>query len=135
MELATFGAVLSFAITFEQELEAFLRKLRASASGDLAATLAQAAEATQKRGKLLERVRRENVAEMILEPISGFRSEDYALGDAPAAETSAEALSRAWRKAEQTAVSFYVVGAQKLSIPEVKRIFERLAKEHGRLAG
>jgi len=133
MELATFGAVLSFAISFEQELEAFLRKLQASASGELSGRLAQAIEAAQKREKLLERVRRENIAEMILEPISGFRSEDYTLGDVPG--VSAETLTGALRKAEQTAVSFYALGAQKLSIPEVKRIFERLAREHERLAG
>ena len=135
MDLATFGAVLSFAITFEQQLGTFYRKLQGSASGELSARLAQAIEAAQKREKLLERVRRENVAEMILEPISGFESEDYALGDAPGAGVSAEALEGAWRKAGRTAVSFYNLGAQKLSIPEVKRVFERLAKEHERLMG
>jgi len=133
VELATFGAVLGFAITFEQQLGTFCRTLQGSASGELSGRLAQAIEAAQKREKLLERVRRENVAEMILEPISGFRSEDYTLGDVPGAGASPEALAGAWHRAEQTAVSFYTLGAQKLPIPEVKRIFERLAKEHERL--
>jgi|YNPNPStandDraft_1061719.scaffolds.fasta_scaffold39115_2 rubrerythrin len=132
MELATFGAVLSFAMDLEQRLGVLYRKLQSHAPGELSAQLGRAIEAAQKRAKLLEQVRRENVAELILEPISGFRSEDYALENASEVYASYEACKEAWRKAERTAVSFYTLGAQKLPIPEVKRVFERLAKEHER---
>lgn len=133
MELATFGAVLGFAMDLERQLVALYRKLQSNASGELSARLAQAMEAAEKRAKLLERVRRENVAEMILEPISGFRSEDYALEGAPETRAGPEASVEIWRRAEQRAVSFYILGAQKLPIPEVQRVFERLAREHERL--
>lgn len=134
MELGTFGAVLTFAISFEQHLAASYRQMLANAPAALSGSLTQAAEAAAKRGKLLERVRRENVAEMILEPIREFASEEYALAEVPGAGSAADDFAGALRQAEQTAERFYTVGAQKLSIPEVKRIFERLAKEHARLA-
>lgn len=135
MELATFGAVLGFAMDLERQLVTLYRELQNNASGELSTKLAQAVEAAQRRVKLLEQVRRENVAEMILEPIAGFKSEDYILEGVPASGVGLEASMEVWREAERMAVRFYTLGAQKLPIPEVKRVFERLAKEHERLTG
>jgi hypothetical protein len=78
MELATFGAVLTFAIDFEARLGALYTALGASIPA-MAAEMAQGAAACARRGTLLERVRRENVTEMILEPIHGYDSNDYVL--------------------------------------------------------
>ncbi len=132
MELATFGAVLSYAVEFEKMLGAFYRQMQANAPADLAEVFAQNAQACQKREQLMERTRREQVTEMILEPIRGFRSEDYALSAAPTVGAQAEELTAAMRQAEETAVRYYNDGAGHLSIPEVKRIFQRLAKEHAK---
>ncbi|HHX65904.1 MAG TPA: hypothetical protein GX702_13565, partial [Chloroflexi bacterium] len=87
-----------------------------------------------RRARLLERTRRENVTEMILEPIQGFDSEDYGLPTADLPTADADAATTA-RRAAQVAADFYTAGAGHLSIPEVKRIFQRLAREHARDAG
>ncbi len=130
MQLANFGAVLSFAIEFEQELADFYRQVMAVAPASLSASLQQFIDGGEKRKKLIERARREQIAEMILEPITGYQSEDYALGAVPVAGADVAAFQAAIRQVEKLAADFYTVGAQKLSVPEVKRLFVRLAKEH-----
>ena len=130
MQLANFGAVLSFAIEFEQELGDFYRKMMVLAPASLSASIQHLADGGEKRKKFIERARREQIAEMILEPISGYESDDYPLGAAPAAGADAATFQAAIRQTEKLAADFYTLGAQKLSVPEVKRLFIRLAKEH-----
>jgi rubrerythrin len=129
MDLANFGAVLTHAIAMEERLASLYREL-AAAAPDHAAALERRAVASDKRARMLERTRRENVTEMILEPIQDFASADYALPEGGADDAQATA-----RRAAQVAVDFYTAGAGHLSIPEVKRIFQRLAKEHTREMG
>jgi rubrerythrin len=76
VELTTFGAVVKFALDIEAEVSDFYE----SASGvttdpDLGKLLESLFHRGQKRVKTLLRVRRENVTEMILEPIAGLDSE------------------------------------------------------------
>ena len=78
--LSTFGAVMSFAIQLESESEAFYTEAEASVSDEtLRERCQQMARAAAKNVRALEQARRENVAEMILEPITDFESDDYAL--------------------------------------------------------
>ncbi len=75
MELGTFGAVLKFAMELEEMAISFYKAARSKSSmSDYFASLVQRGE---KRLKTLERVRRENTTEMILEPITGLNSEEY----------------------------------------------------------
>ena len=67
--LNTFGAVFTFAIELEAQLSAYYSDI-----GD-----AGMAKAADKRRVKLERVRRENVVEITLEPIEGLSADDYAL--------------------------------------------------------
>lgn len=112
--LNTFGAVFTFAIELEAQLSAYY-------SGIGEAALAQAAE---KRRKKLERVRRENVVEITLEPISGLDAADYALdlSDGAAAGQSAAA---------GTAAQFYRDAAPKINVRAAQRALERCGREHG----
>jgi hypothetical protein len=70
MGLGTFGAIFKFAIEFEQACAKYYREV-----GDEWTSLAAGAH---KRAARLECVRREMVTEMILEPLTDRRSEDYA---------------------------------------------------------
>src|SRR5215475_13765454 len=88
--LNTFGSILTFAI----ELEAALRDYYQAAG-----VSARAAEADKRRSNL-ERVRRENVTEIKLEPIEGLHEDDYTL--------NLNDTSAAGQKAvEATAARFY----------------------------
>jgi hypothetical protein len=113
MDLNTFGAIMTFAIQFEERIAAFYRE-----SGDAA----RAADA-EKRRATLERVRRENVVEIQLEPIEGLNAADYALTAADAAGI------------EATAVRFYTDVAPRIAAREAARALEKMGKAHKALLG
>lgn len=75
MKLGTFGAVLKFAMELEDKALSFYEAARNKSSiSDYFESLVQRG---QKRLKTLERVRRENTTEMILEPITGLDPDAY----------------------------------------------------------
>ena len=67
--LNTFGAILSYAAEMEARLQAYYQGIGK----------AELAIAADKRRKKLERVRRENVVEITLEPIEGLDTAKYSL--------------------------------------------------------
>ncbi len=113
--LNTFGAILSHAVEIESRLSAYFTDI-----GE-----AEKAKAADKRRKKLERVRRENVVEITLEPIEGLSADDYALdlNDGSAAGQAAAA---------QVAARFYADVAPKINVRAAQRALERCGKEHAR---
>ena len=132
MELGTFGAILTYALEFEGNITGFFTAAAETVGeGETGEVCARLAKAGRKRLKALERARRENVAEMILEPISDFRSEDYPCEAAIPAGAGTVDLGRQALELEKTAVAFYTVASEKVSVPEVARILKKMAKQHG----
>jgi rubrerythrin len=130
LELGTFGVILKFAMEIEQESTNFYEAASSMVKDE---ELLNPFQDMQKRGmkrlKTLERVRRENVTEMILEPIIGLDSENYRL--------SAEIPSGAEeREVQELAVNiekklheFYTQAGAKLDfLSEVAYSFELLAE-------
>jgi hypothetical protein len=128
--LSTFGAVMSFAIQLESESEAFYTEAEVAASDEtLRERCQQMARAAAKNARALEQARRENVAEMILEPITDFESDDYAL--APGFERLATGeTTAAGADLEGTLARFFEVAADKIPIVEVCRRLGKLARRH-----
>ncbi|MGD8250811.1 MAG: hypothetical protein PVH30_01765 [Desulfobacterales bacterium] len=129
MPLSSFGAILTFAETMEASDAGFYRKL-AVVAVDKAPLFEQFAADGEKNVKTLQRVRRENVTEMILEPISDFFRAPYGIdpGD-PSALDSGQALA-ASTVLEKRAVDFYQTASQKIrALPEVSRSLKRLGKK------
>jgi hypothetical protein len=110
--LNAFGAIFAFAI----ELETRLRD-QYQANGNAA----RAAEADKRRANL-ERVRRENVTEIKLEPIEGLHEDDYKLD------------LKDMRATEATAARFYADVVPKINVREAQRALERCGKQHGELS-
>lgn len=133
MELGTFGAVLKFAYDLENESINFYKKLSENAQGDLKNLFSSFAEASKKNQQLIERTRRMNVAEMILETITGFNSDFYVV-DLTITNDLKECVNKAIAL-EEKSTQFYLDASNKLSfLPDVKKILEKLGKEHeGRL--
>ena len=123
MELSTFGAILNCAMELERAAADFYTRLASNESRELAATLARA---HQKRFQAAQQMRRENVTEMILEPIYDLRAEDWQM-DLRAA-TSQDAAT-----CETKIRGFYAAASTKISIPEVARRFRKLAQESEKL--
>ncbi len=111
--LNTFGAIFTFAIELETRLSDYY-----SGIGE-----ADKAKAAEKRRKKLERVRRENVVEITLEPITGLEAADYAL------DLSDNSLP-GQAAAVQTAAQFYRDAAPKINVRVAQRALERCGREH-----
>jgi rubrerythrin len=121
MKLGTFGAILSFALQMEQRTASFYQTVAQDYPGELFTDLARRA---RKRVTRLERARREGVAEMILEPITGLDGDDYSIVLDPEAVPAEQALAL-----EEAAARFYRDAANNMPIREIVRLFERMADE------
>ncbi len=112
--LNTFGAILSYAAEMEAQLQAYYADIGK----------AERAKAADKRRTKLERVRRENVVEITLEPIEGLDAADYALD---LADVSTEGQA----SVENIAARFYRDVAPKINVRAAQRALERCGREHG----
>jgi rubrerythrin len=132
MPLENFGSILNFA----EELESQDREFYEAAAGNPACSdykqmFEQFAADAKKNLKTVQRTRRENVTEMILEPIKGFvRAPFCEVCQAAPDMTAQDALSTA-NRLEDRAVRYYTEAAAKIkALPEVARALKLLGKKH-----
>ncbi len=127
LELNTFGAMLAYAMHLESESAAFYEKAGERAASPALATLFQtlAADALRRR-ETLERVRQENVTEMILTPIHDFHARDYA--PAFSVPQGDEPLRDAARVIEETRERYYLAATGKTELAEAARALARLGR-------
>lgn len=115
--LNTFGAIMTYAINLETNLRDYYE-----AVGNH--NLAQDAD---KRRLTLERIRREYVVEITLEPIEGLSETNYIFQyDNHTAEGQSDN--------ERTAAQFYTDAAPKINVRQAQRALERCARQHIDLA-
>jgi hypothetical protein len=117
VSLNTFGAILTYAIELETQLRDYYQA---------AGNSTRAAEADKRRVNL-ERVRRENVTEIKLEPIEGLDEANYALVLNDTSPTGQQTI-------ERTAARFYADVAPKINVREAQRALERCGRQHEELA-
>ncbi len=115
--LNTFGSIMTYAIELEARLHDYYHQ---------AGNLDRAKIADKNRSKL-ERVRRENVTEIKLEPIDGLDEANY---DFDLSDTSAEGQQRV----ESMAARFYADVAPKMNVREAERMLNRVGKQHAQFA-
>lgn len=112
-ELNAFGAILTYAI----DMEARLREYYTAAGAENRALEAD------KRRTTLERVRRENVTEIKLEPIEGLHAADYVMNLADTSEAGQ-------RQIAQIAAQFYTDVVPHFNVREAQRALERCGKQY-----
>jgi rubrerythrin len=132
MPLENFGSILNFAEELERQDQAFYSVLAGnSACSAYRQMFEQFAGDADKNMKTVQRARRENVTEMILEPIIGFTRAPYC-EECASADTmgGADALATA-RRLEDRAVRYYTEAAEKIkALPELARGLKTIAKKH-----
>jgi rubrerythrin len=132
MPLENFGSILNFAEKLEmQDQEFFSAAADNPACADYREMLAQFANDSGKNVKTVQRTRRENVTEMILEPIRDFTREPYCEECAEAGNMGAQdALATASRLVDR-AERYYTEAAVKIkALPEVARALKTISKKH-----
>ncbi len=132
MPLVNFGSILGFAAELAERAQAFYRSLAETPRlAEKAALFGRLAADEKKNRELLLRTRRENVTEMILEPVEGFRREPFVGERGEVGALTLPAALALARHGEEKAAAFHAQAAAKLSaLPEVARALRNLAKRH-----
>jgi rubrerythrin len=130
MALSTFGAIMGFAAEIvgqtRDTYNALIEKARNSA---LKEVLQELAVEKGKNHSLIEKTRRENVTEMILEPITGLDEEDYEVDLKRLEQRDDADLLRIALILEQREKKFFQDASTKLPLPEVARIFRKISRK------
>lgn len=130
MELNTFGAIMGFASEMvRQAKESYKSLLQKVKDPSLKELLEALLEEEQKNHSLLEKTRRENVTEMILEPITGIHQEDYQMEKEEIERVQERDFSKIALMLEQREQRFFNEVSDKLPFPEVVRIFRKIAQK------
>ncbi|MGO8945107.1 MAG: ferritin-like domain-containing protein [Syntrophobacteraceae bacterium] len=130
MELSNFGAVLTFAAELEaMDSKFYMTAIDNPALAEYRDALKELAAALRKNEKDLLRARRENVTEMILEPIYDFSSELFSADRSLAVKGAAEPVLGMAVIIETKAAQFYLLAAEKMrALPEVSRLLSKISK-------
>jgi hypothetical protein len=136
-ELNSFGTLLRFAIALEEAAAEFAgiaaeREICAAWRNDLSACSRRHA----KRGRQLERLRRERLNEVVLQAITGMERERYLpTFDLPEDADARQTLT-AVAAVEERAASFYTDGGRIAAdvLMGVDKTFRKLAHESGEFA-
>jgi hypothetical protein len=128
-DIGTFGAVFNAAIKLETHFAGRYEVQSAVQTSKMQAVYREMAKGSEKRLRRLERVRRETVTEMILEPIQDLTlSADLAALEG--VDHSAPLSPQEARRLELSAGAFYDEAAQKIGLAEAARALRRLGKEN-----
>ena len=130
MALSTFGAIMGFAAEVVRQAEDVYGVMVAKAN-DLA--LREALQLFQREGKknhsLMEKTRRENVTEMILEPVTGLHQEDYEIDLKIVDRTDDVDLLKAAVSLQEREKNFFRDASSRVPLPEVARIFRKIVQK------
>ena len=137
MPLTNFGAILNFAEKVEQDDMEFYRKASSTAAAEPYRLLFDMfVNEGKKHISLVQRTRRENVTEMILEPIRDFVRDSYQLTVDDAGAMDSTAILTAAVTLEKRAIRYYGDAAEKIcALPEVSRALKTLAKKRTKRLG
>lgn len=132
MELGTFGAIIKFALDIETKVGIFYETASdITKDVELVSIFADLVVRSQKRLKILERVRRENVTEMILEPIMNLDSDSYNIVTEISESANDDTLRTLATNIETTLQEFYTTAAIKIDfLIEAAYAFELLAEKN-----
>ncbi len=131
MPITSFGGLLNFAQEMEQQDRAFYLAVAANPEmKDLSDLFQEFARDGKKNIDHILRTRRENVTEMILEPISDFFREPYLLETGEDKTMDRSQILAYSQKMEARATAYYTQGAIKIkALPEVSLALKQAGKK------
>ncbi len=132
MPLTNFGSILNFAEELEKQDESFYSAAAQNpACAEHKDLFEQFAADAKKNIKTVQRTRRENVTEMILETIDNFTRAPFCEECEGAGTMSAAEVIDSAKRLEDRSVRYLQQAAQKLkALSEVSRALKLLAKKH-----
>ena len=130
MALSTFGAIMGFAGEITgRTADAYKTMVQKAKDPGLREIFQALSVEGEKSHSLMEKTRRENVTEMILEPITGLQQEDYEIDLKMTDQMRDADLLKAALAFEEREENFFGDVSSKVPLPEVARIFRKLAQK------
>jgi len=130
MALSTFGAIMGFAAEMiGQTKDAYETLVERAKNPALRETLQAFLGEGGKNYSLMEKTRRENVTEMILEPITGLHQEDYEINLKMLDPMGDVDVLRVAMILEEREKKFFRDASSKVPLPEVARVFRKIAQK------
>jgi rubrerythrin len=133
MSLTTFGAIMAFSFEMVRyALDTYSAAVQKAKDPALKETLEALLQEANKNLVLMEQIRRENITEMILEPIHGLQRADYEMDITLSDQTQDSGLVKAALSVEKKMRKFLYDASAKVPIPEVRKMFLKLAQKKER---
>ena len=130
MALSTFGAIMGFAAEMVQQTEDIYKTMvQKTKDPALRETLEALLGEEGKNHSLMEKTRRENVTEIILEPIAGLHRGDYEIEMKVMDQPQDVDLLKMALTLEEREQRFFSDVSDKVPFPEVVRIFRKIAQK------
>lgn len=130
MALTTFGAIMGFAVEMiGRSMDIYRTAVEKVKDPVLKEKLQALLEEGKKNSSLMEQTRRENVTEMILEPIAGLQREDYEIDLKISGASEDSDLLKVVLSLEENEKRFFHDSSEKVPLPEVSRIFRKIARK------
>ena len=130
MSLTTFGAIMAFSFEMVRyALDTYSAAVQKAKDPALKETLEVLLQETKKHLVLMEQIRRENITEMILEPIHGLQRADYEMDITLSDQTQDSGLVKTALSVEEKMRKFFYEAAAKVPIPEVKKMFLKIVRK------
>jgi len=130
MSLTTFGAIMGFASEMVGRTKDLCKAAAEKAKDpSLKETLQAFMKEREKNYSLMEQTRRENVTEMILEPVAGLQGEDYEIDLTLPDHANDADLLRIMLALLEKERKFFDDSSNKVPLPEVARIFRKIAQK------
>ena len=128
MSLTTFGAIMGFAAEMAGKTAEIYKALGQKAKDSTLKEVLQTLSLEEgKTRALMGKTRRENVTEMILEPVTGLRREDYEIDLKILDQMEDAAVMKGALTLEEKGKKFFRDASSKVPLPEVARIFRKIA--------
>jgi hypothetical protein len=133
MALSTFGAIMGFASEMiGSSIGLYQAALQKAEDFTLKETLQALLREEEINYALMEQTRRENVTEMILEPIAGLQQEDYDMELKLSGNEKDGDLIKMVLILEEKEQRFFNDSSAKVPLPEVSRIFRKIVQKKER---
>ncbi len=132
MPLTSFGSILTFAEEIEtQDSDFYSGAIDNPECAELKSLIEPFIKECKKNIVIVQRTRRENVTEMILEPIQDFVREPFCIKKEDANSMSAAKTLETMKIIEQRSLDYYTTASKKMkSLPEVANALRLLGKKH-----
>jgi len=128
VQLGTFGAILKYAIEIEDTASLYYDELAKRAPEGPKTIVSELSNASKRNKQTLERTRRMEMQEMILEAITGIDASNYEVKFDISADFKAGLANAV--EIEKKASAFYSDSSKKLAfLPNAARTLEKVGKE------